>query len=62
MAALDESEECPEVSNEVECAPNSSFEIGECFKTFDEVETRVKEYAVDTRPVPASVNLALENR
>ena len=44
MAALDESEECLEVSNEVECVPNSSFEIGECFKTFDEVETRVKEY------------------
>jgi hypothetical protein len=34
MAVLDES------ANEVKCAPNSSFVIGECLKIFDEVETR----------------------
>ena len=45
MADLDSSEEeCPEMSNEVELTQSSSFVVGECFKSFVEVEKRVQEF------------------
>ena len=45
MADLDSSEEeCPDISNEVELTQSSSFVVGECFKSFAEVEKRVQEY------------------
>ena len=45
MAALDSSEEeYPEMSNEVELIQSSSFVVGECFKSFAEVEKKVQEF------------------
>ena len=47
MADLDSSEECcPEMSNEVELTQSSSFVVGECFKSFAEVEKRAQQYRV----------------
>ena len=45
MAALGSDEdEFPEACNEVELPHSSSFEIGESFRSFDEVEFKIKEY------------------
>ena len=45
MADLDSSEEeCPEMSNEVELTQSSFFVVGECFKSFAEVDKRVQEF------------------
>ena len=47
MADLDSSEEgCPEMSNEVELTQSSSFVVGECFKSFAEVEKRAQQSRV----------------
>ena len=36
--------DCPEVSNEVEVPQSRSFVVGETFRSFEEVENRIKEY------------------
>lgn len=36
--------ECPEVSNEIELPHTTSFKVGDSFKSFEEVESKLKEY------------------
>lgn len=36
--------DCPSVANEVEIPQSKSFVVGETFRSFEEVENRLKEY------------------